>query len=192
MKKLLVLLCLLMITSVSALDDLGDYKIFSCVNIRQTCATCSYVNISISYPNSTIVYSDVAMSEQGAGLWTYEFCNTSTLGRYDVLGKGDLDSTDTSFATYFNITPSGFKINTSYYFLILIISGGILALGFSIKDGWVVVLGSFGLVFIGLFTLLYGIDGLRDPVYTWGSSIITLALGGYFGIRASLDKINDN
>lgn len=114
MKKLLLFLMIgmFLISSVYALDDLGTYQKDQCVNIKQTCATCSYVNLTIAYPNSTIILNNKEMSDQGAGTWTYDFCNTSLNGRYDVTGKGDLDGTDTSFATYFHVTPSG-NINPS-------------------------------------------------------------------------------
>jgi len=36
-----------------------------------------------------------------------------------------------------------------------------------------------------------GIDGIKDPVYTWGLGIITLMLGAYFSIRASIETIVD-
>jgi len=104
MKKLLLtfILGMFLISSISALDNLGTFKQNDCVRIVQTCATCSYVNISsVSYPNSSIAIANKEMSDAGDGEWYYDFCNTSLIGRYDVRGKGDLSGTDTSFATSF-------------------------------------------------------------------------------------------
>lgn len=102
-----VFLILMLVGSVSALNELGTFKQNECVEIKQTCSSCSYVNASISYPNSTRALTNIQMSEISPGVWTYDFCNTSNLGRYDVIGEGDLSGTPTSFATYFTITTSG-------------------------------------------------------------------------------------
>jgi len=35
------------------------------------------------------------------------FCDTDFIGRYDVKGQGDKDGVDSSFASYFEVTPNG-------------------------------------------------------------------------------------
>lgn len=87
---------------------LGNFKQGECVTIKQTCGSCSYINATISYPNSSIAVSNQGMSNQGGGVWTYEFCNTTKLGRYDINGKGDLQGTPTGFdVLWFEISPNG-------------------------------------------------------------------------------------
>ena len=93
-----------------------------CVTIKQTCSSCTYVNISIAYPNSTLVITNDEMDNQGGGVWTYEFCNTSVLGRYDVMGSGDLEGTDTSFdVLWFDVTYMGKQLTEA---------GAIMYIGF--------------------------------------------------------------
>ncbi len=125
-KFIIIIMGLLLLNSVVALESLGEYKINTCVNIRQTCTTCSYVNLSITEPtNSTIVISNQAMNDEGGGVWTYEFCKTSTTGKYDVVGSGDLDGEDTSFVIFFIISATGTELTTAKiwsYISILIIS----------------------------------------------------------------------
>jgi len=103
MKKLLLtfILGMFLISSISALDNLGTFKQNDCVRIVQTCATCSYVNIA------------------GDGEWYYDFCNTSLIGRYDVRGKGDLSGTDTSFATWFDVNGTGYELTQQRTFIYL-------------------------------------------------------------------------
>jgi hypothetical protein len=116
MKKLFIFLILgmFLISSVSALDNLGTFKQGECIRLVQTCASCSYVNLSsVTYPNSSTAINNIEMSDAGDGEWYYDFCNTSLLGRYDVRGQGDLSGTDTSFATWFDITPIGITQTTS-------------------------------------------------------------------------------
>lgn len=104
---LVVLLGIFMIANVLAVDSLGTFKQNECVEIKQTCSSCSYVNISISYPNSTRAFTNQEMASEGGGVWTYDYCNTSQIGRYEVIGEGDIDGSAESFATYFKISPAG-------------------------------------------------------------------------------------
>ena len=192
--KLLITLILGMVLislASASLDSLGTFKQNDCVNVSQTCATCTYVNISSIGNNeySTLV-SNVPMTSIGNGEWRYTFCNTSIIGRYDVRGQGDINGVDTTFSTYFDITPSGFLNNIGFYLLILVFSLGIIVLGFSIKDGWVVTLGSLGLYFLSFYILFYGLNGLKDTVYTWGIGIIMLGIAMYLSIRSTVEMIN--
>jgi len=107
-KIYLVFLLVFILGLVSSLDSLGTFVKDDCVEISQTCSSCTYLNTSVTYPNSTIAINNTPMTSQGAGLWKYSFCNTSTMGRYDVTGSGDLGGTATSFdAVYFEITYDG-------------------------------------------------------------------------------------
>jgi hypothetical protein len=112
----------------SATSTLGTIKQGSCIEIPQVCASCTYVNLSVQYPNKLIAISNQAMTPNGAGLWTYNFCNTSQLGRYDVSGIGDINSVDTGFSVlWFEVTPNGKQMDVSqsilFGFIFLIIVG---------------------------------------------------------------------
>ena len=130
MKKLNIIGCLLLIILsgfVSAeVNNFAPIKIGECVTIKQVCASCTYVNLSISYPNSTLAIINNGMTDIGGGTWTYEFCNTTQTGRYDITGSGDLSGTDTSFSVlYFEATPTGIEYNSaksSTYTIVLLIS----------------------------------------------------------------------
>lgn len=135
------------------------------VTIKQVCASCTYVNITISYPNSTIAISNQAMVSQGAGVWTYDFSNTSQLGRYDVNGEGDLNGVATGFdVLWFEVTPSGITQTTSQgigsaIFLFLMLSLTILFgwMGFRLSESkslW--ILGIFFL-FLSVLLIVYNV-----------------------------------
>jgi hypothetical protein len=98
-----------MMSNVTAdVSSLGTIKQSECIEIPQVCASCSYVNLSVQYPNKSIAVSNQPMVSQGAGLWTYNFCNTSQLGRYDVSGQGDLNGIDTGFSVlWFEVSVNG-------------------------------------------------------------------------------------
>ena len=73
--------------SYAEINDYSTVKLNECVLIKQVCSSCSYVNLSISYPNSTLIITNDGMTSTGGGVWTYDFCNTTQLGRYDVNGE---------------------------------------------------------------------------------------------------------
>ena len=194
MKKLiLIMLGMFLISLVSAeINEYAPVKQFDCVNIKQVCASCTYVKVTVSYPNSTLAISNQAMTDSGGGVWTYNFCATEQLGRYDVNGEGDLEGTSTGFdVLFFEVTPSGLQGTFGFYILVILLSIGVIVLGYYVKDAWIVMLGSFGLVLFGLYILFFGLAGIKDATYTWGLGIIILMLGGYFGIKAGLEKIDN-
>jgi hypothetical protein len=127
-KKIIIFLfgILLLNLTLAEINDYAPVKIGDCITIKQTCASCSYVNISISYPNSTLAVINKPMTSAGGGLWYYNFCNTNQKGRYDVMGSGDLEGTDTSFnSVYFDVSATGKDLTTSKvisYSIILIFS----------------------------------------------------------------------
>ncbi len=114
MKKIFLFLMLgfILISSVSAIGEiqtLGCFKASTEINLIQTCATCTFNNISaVSFPNTSILLSNVAMERDGARYnFTLNDAQTGTLGEYIYDGFGDLGGTDTSWAVNFFITPNG-------------------------------------------------------------------------------------
>ena len=88
------------------------------------------------------------------------------------------------------VTPTGFANLQGFYILILVISAGIIILGFTLKDPPLVILGSFGLYFIGLYILFNGIVGVKDLVTTWAIALIILGVAFYISVKASWELIN--
>ena len=185
---LIALASLFLINYVSALDSLGTFKQNTNVRVSQVCADATYITISISNPDSTIAVTGINMTNNG-GEFNYTFTSTSQIGRYDV--RGISDGCEKSFAVYFDVTPSGNANNSTFYYLIFIVSLGVMVLGFAIKNGWIAILGSFGLVYLGLYIILYGINGVKDTVYTWGFGIILLAVAGYVGVKSAFEMVED-
>ena len=114
MKKLflLLILALVLISLVSAVGEiqtLGCFKANTEINLIQTCASCTFNNISaVSFPNSSILLSNVAMEKDGSRYnFTLNDTQTGTLGEYIYDGFGDLSGTNTAWAVNFFITPNG-------------------------------------------------------------------------------------
>lgn len=181
-----------LINIVSADIDLGGFKQNECIELRQTCDSCTYVNLSSvtrTGANSTTWYLDDAMTKNGVD-YNYTFCNTSINGDYTYSVYGDKDGSLSTESGYFQISPSGFFNTLGFYILLLVLSLGIVFFGYYAEDATIVILGAFGLGFIGLYLFFNGIDGIKDSVYTQAISFIMIALSAYLLFRASTEYLN--
>lgn len=174
---------------VYAVGDIGTVRQFDCIDLYNECPTCSWINLTaIKYPNVTTNMMNLAMTKNGYN-YNYTFCDTGKIGDYAYTTCGDKAGQETCEIITFEVTPNGFTSTLGFYILLIALSIGIVILGYYVQDAWIVALGSFAMVLLGLYILFFGINGIKDTVYTWGIGIIILALGGYFGIKATLEKL---
>lgn len=175
-------------------QSLGTFKQDSCISLIQTCDNCSYVNISIYYNSSTILLNK-EMTKQDT-IYNYTFCNTSLLGEYIYMTKGDPNGIVFTSPVNFFITTTGYQINSSQSSIMIIIASilalvAILMFIFGIKTDYIplkLFLLSFTVVImvfligfilsmanstIGEFS---GITSSLNPIYI--ISIALLAVGG--------------
>jgi len=171
---------------VSSLDTLKPAELNKEYTILQTCSDATYINISVSNSQGLLI-SDGEMIKNGS-VWTYDI-TPSVIGRHDV--GYESDGCEKSGASYFEVTPDGFVGTLGFFILILVLSLGVIILGFSISDAPVTILGSLGLYFLGIYILFNGIDGFRDPTYTWAFGLITLGIAMYISIRSAFELIVD-
>jgi len=181
----------------SEVNDYASVKHNECVLLKQVCASCSFVNVSLTYPNSTLVLSNVPMVDSGGALWTYEFCNTTQLGRYDINGVGDLEGTNTGFdVLYFEVTPSGSILDSAssttlfgslLVMLILSIVFIIMAMKTESLAGKLTLycISAIGFIMVILYTVvtiqqvLFGFDSIVNGIETlWVVAKIGITIGG--------------
>jgi len=172
MKKIiLIILCMILLTTgVNAIIDLGTVKQGECIELYQSCPTCTYSDVrAIKYPNGTIDDSiDWTMDKDNSD-FTYNFCETDFLGEcnYFVYGnKGGL-SYESSEEGIFKVTPTGKSFNTSS----AIVSVFILFLMFGVTI--------FFLIFAGIaetagIKLFFNIISYLTMFLTIGSGYILL------------------
>jgi len=182
---LTIILGMFLISLVSAdVNSLGTYKTLDCVEVRQTCASCSYVNVSINHPDSSIAVSNKVMTNEGAGLWTYTFCNTSNLGRYDVTGQGDINGLDTGFSVlWFDITSTGGEGMTFWIILIFVFAFLFLAFSLVVNEELFVYISGVCFLMAGIVIMINGIDTLNDWT-TRAIAFVSIGLGMLFSLGA--------
>ena len=131
MKYLTILFAvILMIGLAGAVTELPPVKKGECLNLPQSCLSCTYNNISSIYVQGNISYiliGEYAMTKNGSN-YNYTFCNTNQYGTYIVEGHGDISGVDTAWGGYtFKVNGSG-SIVTSEQISLFIITLIILAL----------------------------------------------------------------
>lgn len=131
MKYITILFAMiLMIGLVGAVTELPPVKKGECVNLPQTCITCTYNNITSIYVQgntSLLLDGEYAMTKNGYN-YNYTFCDTNQYGTYIVEGHGDVDGTNTAWGGYtFEVNGSGSTV-TSEQISLFIITLIILAL----------------------------------------------------------------
>ena len=193
MNKLILSLIvgILLISCVTALDSLGTFKQNEAVRVTQVCADATYINISsIALPNSTIAVNNIAMTSAGSGEFYYDFINTSDLGRYDV--RGISDGCDFTFATYFDITPSGYNGNSNiaFFIVVIILIYGITLWGFFGKSIPMTILGGMAMLFLGIYLFNNGVIIYRDDITRY-LSYVTIGIGAILGVWASYEWYQD-
>ena len=139
MKKILLTLILgmfLISFSSAQIQTAGTFKINEQINLTQTCASCTFNNITSIVqvsPTSRDIIGNFPMTRKGS---VYNFSlskgNNTHVGEFYVNGIGDLDGTNTIWNFNYFVTPTGFALETSDSILLVIILMAtlILFLGF--------------------------------------------------------------
>lgn len=167
MKKLLsiLILSIFLISLTSALESLGTFKQNECVRISQICNDATYINISsITNPSSTKLLNETQMIYDSSGEFYYNFCDTLSLGRYDI--RGISDGCENTFATYFEVTKSGKTISFNLFLPLVVI------------------------LFFSMLCFIFGVTSKENKImkYTLFSLAVVMA---YVGIQYTLIVVQD-
>jgi len=191
MKKLIfsLMIGIFLISLVSATphQQFKDYDLIVSSNNATNC------NLTyIQYPNGSKVIQNLILTKDRTS-----FYKTINSNNYSQLGEtihGILFTDGISIETgsvVLDVTPDGNADTLGFFFLVLTLSLGVIILGFSLKDAQIVILGSFGLHFLGIRILFYGLNGLKDPIYTWAIGLIILGVAAYISIKCAWELIGD-
>lgn len=175
---------------ISAIPTLGVFKVDTCVELKQTCGNCSYVNItSVLYPNSTPVVINDLMTKDGSS-FNYTFCENSALGNYIVNGIGDPEGVPTIFAYNYIITTTG--NNNNYVIPLFLALGGFILLifAFVLKNNYLGFMTGILFIVLGIYTIVYGL-GIMSDFYTTAIAYVSLGLGLFIFLASAYSAINE-
>jgi len=125
--------------------------------------------------------------------WNYKILanNFTESGVYPlVFYCQDTNNVGGFLRTELTVSPTGLTNTLGFYIILIILSLGLIVIGYYAQDATIVILGSMGLVFVALYFLFYGINGIKDAVYTWAISIIMLSLSAYLMTKATQEFLN--
>lgn len=178
MKKLFVLMFvgIFLFSLVNAeIQTLGTFKQGNSINLIQTCATCTFNNItSVLNPDSTQVIGEFEMTKVGSVYnLTLSSGNATVLGNYIVNGVGDLDGTNTVWNYDFDLTADGKPFRTfPTQFSVIILALVLVAFGlFNERFTLFKHMGGIILMIVGIITLYPGYNFINH------TTLFGLALG---------------
>lgn len=183
----IALFSILLLSIVSA-EHLGTFNQNQDIKLKVTCNNCTYCNFtSIEYPNGTEIFKDLVTT-----MTDTEFSYILTANYTLVIGQdysyyyncGNTAEKSTGRNT-FDFTPSGKSGTSNIVFQICIISIVLLIslIGFFMKNETMTLLGSMGMISLGLYLIINGILIYQDW-FTNLISYILIGLGAYFSYEA--------
>ena len=203
MNKLFLILIfgILMIGLIGA-ESLGTYGQGDNVRMKQVCDACSctYNNITLSYPDSTEALKEVSMKKDSC-LWYYDFNDTLKLGTYNIAGHGDENGIDTTWggtlpdgSSYgFLVSSSGNSgsSNVAFIIFVILLIYAIGFIGFFYKNMTISLLGGLAMVGLGVYMINQGIIIYRDDI-TNILSYTTIGIGAFFSLVPIVEWIEEN
>lgn len=176
----------------STIQSLPPVKQYDCVILKQVCGNCSYINISsVSYPNSTQVLGEVIMNPDSTGtLYTYSFCNTSTLGPYTVTGFYDENGIKQTWNYPIEVTTTGQSNN--FPMLLFLGLGGfiIFIIAIATRNLYIGFISGAVFMVLGVYIMIFGF-GTSADFYTQSLSYVSLGFGMLIFLSAAYEAITD-
>lgn len=178
-------------------DEFPSYQQWTDVDLRHTVAFNGTIdsvtaNISVYSPSNEILVSFQPMQKNAA---VGDFNYTVPSGKNGVIGAYPYTicgysalATSSCESFQYEITPNGDKGLLGYYFLIIVLSYGVLALGILKHDVTISILGTFGLFILGLWVLQFGLDIFKNYL-TNSFALITLGIAFYMSARMAHEYI---
>jgi hypothetical protein len=181
MNKLLIAFVFgIMLISLVSAGEAGEFigyaKQGNCFTLKQSCADCTYVNISAVIDSSGNTTTNNTAMQKIGGFYNYSQCGNLVNGRVDVIGIFNPDGINQTFNYYYEVNPTGesFGIAQAIIFLILL---GILILfmiaGFSsiFKSSGAWQIAYICLAYISLFGIFFFCWEFSSN-YLWSSSAL--------------------
>jgi len=165
------------------IQSLGTAKQGDCITLKQSYSNSSYSNISaVTFPNKTTISNEWRMTKNGI-MFNYSFCNTHDLGEYQIDGHTSVDGIDTNWGYDFEVTTTGYKLDTSKSIIIFIGLGIMLLIGILLFIFGIYTKGIIKVFSIGLAVLLIAFS------FGYTINILNAGIGEYTGLIGSFNGL---
>lgn len=203
MKKLTLLLFvgifLITLASASPSFYVTQYKpydiTFSCTDDSQPLGFCSAstnCNITIIYPNSTIMVDNQNTTNLLNGKFNYSITSAQTNlnGEYTVRAGCSGNGLNNSADFTYEVNPTGREgksvLNNSVLIFLVVLAFAFIGFGIGFKIPTLGFIGSILLILSGMYTMIYGFDNIAN-LYTQGVAISLLGLGFIFMLSSAYE-----
>jgi len=172
-------------------QSLGTVKQNQCIILKQTCANCTFVNVtSVIYPNTTQAQGVLVMAKTGSE-YNVSYCRTGVTGTYTYNTLGNPDGTNVVQPVTFEVTPSGLEGVLGLFIIVIFMIYAIGFFGFFGKHEWIAILGGMAMIILGIYMFNNGIDVYKTAI-TNVLSLVTIGLGAIFAISSGAHIIEEN
>jgi len=170
------------------INTVVEYK-KPCFNNGTYCSAAAECNFTVFNPDNSILAANLEATNNFSYHNVTFYVSQNGLHQVDMICvDGNLKGAETFLM---EVTGSGLHDSVWFYVMIIGFSFGVMVLGFYLSDAPVVILGTFGLYFLGLYILMYGLVGVKDTVTTWGIGLTVLGLAFYISGRSAFELVGD-
>lgn len=161
----------------------------TCTNSTDFCDECKITGLK--YPSGVAIVVPVVMTKTES-LFNYTLAGAFVIehGRYTVTGHCSAGGEYLTWAYSFLVTSSGREegnvLNNPIQIIFVIFALILLAMGIYLRVPPLGFLGSIMFLLVGLYVMLYGLDGVTD-LYTRGIAITFIGTGFFFMIVSAYD-----
>jgi len=111
---LVLFVWLAFVTTAQEQQTLGTFRQDGCIELKQTCGNCTYVNITrVSAPDSSVLLSGQNIMTKSGTVYNRTFCSTSQLGEYIVDWQSDPNGITSAGNYNLFVTITGQKPTTA-------------------------------------------------------------------------------
>lgn len=167
-----------------------DLKV-PCILNDYPCPSTVNCNLSINYPNSNYLINSKRMTALPSGDYNYSlYFDDAGIYKAKVACTDGIENGTSTFDITIN-SDGQIANNITLIIFLFVIAYVLLLIGIFTRNVSVTMLGGFATIALGIFSIVSGINGVRNEL-TYIISIMTIAFGGFWTIKAGIEQIEEN
>lgn len=160
---------------------------FTCTINGQVPSPSTTYNISIYYPNGTILIDNNLTTAQGQGSFNYTalFPEQGTFTIKEFCYDGGANSSNQEQVL---VTPSGDSRGFSLMLILALFGAALFCFGYFTHNVWFVYISGIIFLVLGVYVLIYGFNNIRDT-FTDVVGYVSLGLGIFFFVVGAYEQL---